>query len=70
VIASRKDAGQSSCSSGLTGASGGEAGWPVKLLPLLAGLMSAGDRWPSLLPELDTSRLAVAMFARCKRTCD
>jgi hypothetical protein len=25
------------------------AGWPVKLLPRLAGLMSAGDRWQSWL---------------------
>jgi hypothetical protein len=42
VIASRQDAGRGSCSSGLAGASGGEAGSPAKLLPRLAGLMSAG----------------------------
>jgi hypothetical protein len=69
VIVSQRDAGQSSCSSRLAGASGGEDGWPAKLLPQLAGLMSAGDCWRSRLPLIATSKLAVAVFSQCKRSC-
>jgi hypothetical protein len=42
VIASRRDAGRSSCSSWLAGASGGQAGWPSKLMSRLAGLSADG----------------------------
>jgi hypothetical protein len=57
------------CSSRLAGASGGEANWPAKFLPQLAGLMSAGDQWQSWLLVLSTSRLAVVVFSRCKLAC-
>jgi hypothetical protein len=70
VIVSKWDAGWISCSGRLAGASGGKAGWPAKPLPQLAGLMSVGDHWWSQLPVLATSRLAIAVFARCKGSCD
>jgi hypothetical protein len=62
VITSRRDAGRSSCSSGLAGAGGGEASRPVKLLPWLAGLMGTGDRW-GVGCGAATSRLGIAVFA-------
>jgi hypothetical protein len=74
VIASRRDAGRSTCSSGLAWASDGvlfcsgaacffaaarwlRAGWPEKLLPRRAGLMSPDDRC--------RSRLRIDSLLRC-----
>jgi hypothetical protein len=62
------EAGQSSSSSELAGASGGEARRPAVLLPRRTGLMSAGDRWWCRL-RCCTSGLAV-VFSWCKRSCD